>query len=738
MLAVVAGAAVVALNRAPSAEAATQLPPGFAEQVVWGDLNMPTNIEFAPDGRVFVAEKGGVIKVYDNVNDPRPTVFADLSRNVHNVHDRGLIGLAIHPEFPVQPYIYVLYTYDAPPGAEAPYWNDDCNRVGGPTMGKCVVTGRLSRLQAAGNVMTGSEQVLIHEWCQQFPSHSVGDLKFGADGMLYVSSGDGASYDFADSGQWDNPCGDPTNEGGALRSQDLRTTADPTQLNGTILRLDPSTGAAAAGNHNGASPDANARRIVSYGLRNPFRFAMRPGTNEVWLTEVGWNGYEEVNRVPTDTMGNYGWPCYEGNGRQDGYDAANLPVCEELYGTDAARGPFFTYSHDDKVVPGEKCVPDNGSSSSGVAFYPSADDTTFPAEYRGAMFFSDYSRGCIWVMMPTGADGLPNADDRRTFAAGAEMPVDLAIGPGSDLYYVAATGSVRRIRYFSGNQPPVAVIQASPTSGDSPLAVQFDGSGSTDADAGDQATLTYEWDFTGDGTVDSTAVAPTFTYQKGVYTARLTVKDMFGVTGTATVLIQSGNGAPTAFIDTPTAGTTWRVGQKIEVTGHATDPQQGTLPAAALEWQVNLHHCETMDACHVHPLNSFTGAGGTVLGPDHEYPSWVELVLTVTDDEGLSHSVSRRLEPRTVNLTFTSNPAGLRIAVGSSAQATPFTKTVIEGSNNQISGVTPQLYAGNQYVFVKWSDGGAQTKMIVANSSTAYSATFARPCVGRPPAPSRC
>ena len=99
---------------------------------------------------------------------------------------------------------------------------------------------------------------------------------------------------------------------------------------------------------------------MAYGLRNPFRFAMRPGTNEVWLTEVGWNGWEEVNRVPTDTMGNYGWPCYEGNGRQDGYDAANLPVCEELYNAGAVRSPFHTYSHDEKVVPGEKCVPDIG------------------------------------------------------------------------------------------------------------------------------------------------------------------------------------------------------------------------------------------------------------------------------------------------------------------------------------------------------------------------------------------
>ena len=116
VLAVVAGAAVVALNQAPSAEAATQLPPGFAEQVVWGDLNMPTNIEFAPDGRVFVAEKGGVIKVFDNVNDTDAhRVRRPVAATSTTCTTAALIGMAIHPEFPVQPYIYVLYTYDAPP-----------------------------------------------------------------------------------------------------------------------------------------------------------------------------------------------------------------------------------------------------------------------------------------------------------------------------------------------------------------------------------------------------------------------------------------------------------------------------------------------------------------------------------------------------------------------------------------------------------------------------------------------
>ena len=91
----------------------------------------------------------------------------------------------------------------------------------------------------------------------------------------------------------------PTAEGGALRSQDIRTTGDPTGLDGAILRVDPDTGAAMPGNPNAGSADPNARRIVAYGLRNPFRITVRPGTNEVWAGDVGWNTWEEINRVPT-------------------------------------------------------------------------------------------------------------------------------------------------------------------------------------------------------------------------------------------------------------------------------------------------------------------------------------------------------------------------------------------------------------------------------------------------------
>ena len=287
------------------ADAAPTPPSGFQEEVVFSGLSNPANVEFSKDGRVFVAEKSGLIKVFDGLSDATPTTFADLRTQVHNFWDRGLLGLALDPSFPQKPYVYVLYTYDAAIGGTAPRWgrpgvsSDPCPTPPGPTADGCVVSGHLSRLQADvdTNTMVGDEQVLIEDWCQQYPSHSIGDLGFGADGALYVSGGDGASFNFVDYGQDGNPlnpCGDPpsgvggtqlppTAEGGALRSQDLRTSGDPVTLDGAILRVDPDTGVALQDNPLIGSTDPNAERIIAYGLRNPFRFAIRPDTNEVWM-----------------------------------------------------------------------------------------------------------------------------------------------------------------------------------------------------------------------------------------------------------------------------------------------------------------------------------------------------------------------------------------------------------------------------------------------------------------------
>ena len=717
------------------------MPAGFQEEIVFSGLTEPTAVRFSPDGRVFVAEKSGIVKVFDNLSDTTPTVFVDLRTQVHNFWDRGLLGLALAPNFPTDPWVYVLYTFDAAIGGTAPRWgsvggtSDGCPTPPGATADGCVVSGRLSRLQASGNVAVGSEQVLVEGWCQQYPSHSTGSMAFGADGALYVSGGDGASFNFVDYGQDGapvNPCGDPpggsmsppTAEGGALRSQDVRTTGDPTGLNGAILRVDPATGAGLPDNPMASSGDANARRIVGYGLRNPFRITTRPGTNEVWIGDVGWNEWEEINRLVSPTaapVDNFGWPCYEGDGRQGGYDAANLSICENLYaeGTGAVVAPYFRYHHNDLVLPNDVC-PKGGSSVAGTSF-AFASGGSYPAEYRSALFFADYTRRCIWAI-PTGANGLPDITKRRTFVGGAAQPVDLQIGPGGDLFYVDIGGTIRRIRYFNQNQPPIAVATANPTNGAAPLTVAFDGTASNDPD-GD--ALTYAWDLDGDGAFDDAAAATaSFTYtQPGTYTATLRVTDPSGATGASSVTISAGNTPPTAVIDTPTAGTTWKVGDVINFSGHATDAQSGTLGASALTWSLVLQHCPS--TCHEHPLQTFSGtASGSFVAPDHEYPSHLELRLTATDPGGLSNTTTRQLDPQTVDLTFVSNPAGLTLAVGSTSQPTPFTRTAILGSTLSVSAPSPQAIGGTVYEFVGWSDGGAQTHTLVANASGPYLATY--------------
>ena len=743
------GRGFLTANQPRVATTLATLPTNFQESIVFSGLNNPTAVRFASDGRVFVAEKSGLIKVFDNLSDTTPTVFADLRTAVHNFWDRGLLGLALDPNFPTAPYVYVLYAYDAPPGQTAPVWNDACPSPPGPTTDGCVVTGRLSRLTASGNTMTG-EQVLLSGWCQQFPSHSIGDLHFGADGALYVSSGDGASFNNVDYGQYGgsagsptvrNPCGDPpagvggvesppTAEGGSLRSLSLHRVAGPALLNGTVLRVDPATGNALPDNPLAGNADPVARRMVAEGLRNPFRFTFRPGTSEVWIADVGDDSFEEINRVVDPraaTIANAGWPCYEGAARQSGYQGANLNLCTGLYAAGTALNPYYTYNHSASVVTGDGC-PTGSSSITGVAFY---NGGSYPSTYNGALFFADHSRNCIWVMFP-GANGLPDANNRAGFVTPAAGPVDLEIGPGGDLFYAGFDdGTIRRIQYFGANQPPEASFTAAPTSGNAPLTVAFDGSGSFDPDPGD--TISYSWDLNGDGVYgDSTAVAPTFTYTTpGTYSVRLQVTDNHGASGTSQpVTISVNNTPPVPLIDDPPASTTWKVGDVIPFSGHADDTQDGTEPASRLSWALILHHCPSN--CHTHGLQTFTGvASGSLTAPDHEYPSYLELQLTATDAQGLSASTSINLDPQTVDLMFQSSPSGMQLTVGTFTGPAPFTRTVIVNSANSISAPNQSL-AGTAYVFTSWSDSGTQTHTITAPATAAsYTATFTS--ANRPP-----
>jgi glucose/arabinose dehydrogenase/PKD repeat protein len=628
---------------------AATLPPGFQESVAFSGLVQPTAIRFAPDGHVFVAEKRGTIKVFKGTGDTNPVVFSDLRTNVYNFWDRGLLGLAVHPSFPAEPYVYVLYTYDGDIGQNnAPKWGtgtdtDPCPTPPGATADGCVVSGRLSRIaatiDAAGILRGGPEQVLIEDWCQQYPSHSIGSLVFGRDGALYVSSGDGASFNFMDSGQVGNPCGDPLSEGGALRSQDLRTSSDPVTLDGTILRLDPATGAGLPTNPLAASPDANARRILAYGLRNPFRMNVRPGTNnELWVGDVGWNSWEEVNFV-TDTsdgtLRNFGWPCYEGNARHPSYDSANLPICENLYAAPSVTAPWFVYSHVARLYATDPCAA-GSSSIAGIAFNPGGGP--YPSTYDGAMFFADYSRNCIWSML-RGDGGTPNMSTVQAFVASAAGPVELQMSPAGELLYPDFNGGrIRRIQYCGvGNACPLAILSASATSGTAPFTVTLSGAGSSDPNAGD--VLAYAWDLDNDQAFDDATSAQTswtFT-QAGTHLVRLRVTDSQSAYDIASLVIHvepgAANNPPNAVLNaSATSGT---APLTVTFDGSASSDPDGQ--AITYAWDLNGDQIYG-DATTPQASRTFTQAGSYVVG------------LRVTDTLGASDT-----KTLTINVTAAAN-----------------------------------------------------------------------------------
>ena len=725
------------------------VPAGFSDQVVMSGLGQPTAVAFAGDGRVFVADKSGLVNVYDSLTDTTPTLFADLRTQVYNFIDRGLLGLTLDPQFPARPYVYVLYTYDAAPGGTPPRWgtpgasSDGCPDPPGATTDGCIAQARLSRLTASGDHMTGAEQPLVTGWCQQFPSHSIGTVMFGPDGYLYAGAGDAASYNYADYGQTKNPCGDPpfpagtslttpTAEGGALRAQSVRRApGQPVLLNGSIIRIDPGTGAGAPGNPFASSADQNARRIIAYGLRNPFRFDARPGTDQLWVGDVGWRTWEEIDRIPDMNDGvaeNFGWPCYEGAAAQPVWDSLNVNRCETLYSAGNQTAPVYAYNHTAKVVAGDACDP-GSSAITGISF---ENGSNYPAAYDNALFFADAARGCIWAMA-AGGGGAPNPAQVTQFVGGAGQVVQLLSGPGGDLFYVdLAGGALHRVSYNGANHPPTAVAAAAPTAGSPPLTVAFDGSGSSDLDPGD--TLTYAWDLDADGQFDDgNGVTASRTYTtNGTVAARLRVIDQAGATDIQAVTIVVGppNNAPVPVIDAPASSLRWRVGDPIAFSGHGTDAEDGTLAASRLSWSLVLNHCPSN--CHTHPMQDFAGvASGSFPAPDHEYPTTLSLVLTATDSAGVRVSTSVTLDPATVDLTFATNPAGLQLGVGADAVTAPETRRVIIGSSNGISAAYGQTLGGTPYALDSWSDGGTAAHNVVAPAgATTYTATYRQVVAG--------
>ena len=314
-----------------------QLPPNFTIEQVSSNWFSVTGIQFDEAGHLWGWSKFGQVFIAKE-DYAQPQLLLDISEEVVTYGDLGLLGFALHPNFSENGYIYLLYIVD--PHYFHHFGTDSYDPTKSETHQATI--GRLTRYTVDRStdewfIDPDSRKVLMgaqggppgRAFAMLFDSHGVGSLVFGADGSLLVSCGDGAAYKGIDAGAFGEKTGSfraqalqagiirPDQDIGTFRSQYLHSP------NGKILRLDPETGAGYPSNpfYQEEDPFSTASRVWALGFRQPFRFALKPGTGDhdpskgnpgtFILGEVGWAYWEELNVIDRGGK-NYGWPIYGG------------------------------------------------------------------------------------------------------------------------------------------------------------------------------------------------------------------------------------------------------------------------------------------------------------------------------------------------------------------------------------------------------------------------------------------
>jgi glucose/arabinose dehydrogenase len=349
----------------------SNLPAGFTESTSVAGFGQPTSMSFAPDGRLFITEKAGDVRVVEN-GQLLPTPFLHL--NVNTEDERGIESMAFDPNFATNGFFYVYYSKEFPGG---------------------FVFNRVSRFQVspanADVADPGTETVMLDGIPTKTGEHNGGALHFGTDGMLYVGTGD-------------NGIKQSAQKLGSLNGKILRLNVDA--YPNVIPPDNPFV------HRKGARPE-----IFALGFRNPFTFATIPGSNALFVNDVGNVKVEEVDLVLPGK--NYGWPRFEGPGHTRGF-------ADPLY---SYRHLGLTGGQPDSAVTGAVYNAGGGLGS----------------QFQGAYFFSDFPRGFIRALVPAGSrNAVP-------FATGAQTPIDLDIGPDGALYYLSLQNStVQRISLSGG------------------------------------------------------------------------------------------------------------------------------------------------------------------------------------------------------------------------------------------------------------------------------------------------
>ena len=639
-----------------AAQGQATLPAGFSETRIRG-ISSPTAMALVPDGRIFVCSQGGSVSVIKN-DTLLPTPLVTLT--VSALEERGLDGVQVDPDFANNGYVYLYYAATTP-----------------------VIHNRLSRFIVTGDVADPNSEVILFDLppLSQSGWHNGGCIQFGPDGKLYLSAGENNI---------------PAN------AQSLATTL------GKILRIN-SDGSIPTDNPFYNQTTGNNRAIWALGFRNPYTFTFQAGTGRMFINDVGFYSWEEINEGVAG--GNYGWPTYEG------------------YSTAAGvRSPIYSYPH--------PVTYPTSSAITGGAFY-NPDVVNFPHEYVGKYFYADGFQLVIKVLDPATRAVTPFA----TFKSIYNDPPDVdgvsalypTVGKNGFLYYLARSplaaqySSLNIVKYTGGSAP---LIGSQPTD-----QIAFvGGTAAFQVAAFGNAPLAFQW-------LRKNVGAGSFSAVPGATDPRLNlnsltvgdngaqfqcrVTNLVGTTFSAIVtLTVTDNRPPVPTITEPVVGTFYRAGDTITFAGSATDATDGPLPAANLSWRVDFHHLE-----HTHPVLPDTAgiASGTFFIPTVIEPSpntLYRIYLTAVNSAGLSASVYREIFPLKSTNTLATDPPGLQVFLDGQPAPTP---TNWVGVINVIRslGAADQTAGGNSYVFDSWSDSGAAVHNIsTPEVNTTYTARF--------------
>lgn len=533
-------------------------PDRFSAEVLDVGIPRPMELDVANDGSIYFIELQGSLKRWDPKSKTSQLIG---SLDVYDGQENGLIGLALDPDFESNNRLYLQYS-------PSDFVGQHISRFS---------------LDADGNLDMASEELILKfdeqrdECC-----HHAGSLEFGPNGLLYIATGDN-THPGGDSGGYA-----PIDEREGRHAYDAQDSAGNTMdLRGKILRIRPSEGGGYTipeGNLFPAGGPIQGRpEIYVMGCRNPWRMQVDQATGYVYWGEVGPDaggegprgprGYDEVNQARQ--AGNFGWPFFVG---------ANFAYADFDYETKEV-GPLYDATRPENRSPtntGSRFLPPaqpawiyypyaqskefpivgsgGRTACAGPVFHYNADSnspTQFPKSLDGSMLFFDWQRPLFMVAK---LDENSELEEIIPFPSPIKLrrPVDMVFGPEGSLYVldygetwgVNEDAKLVRIDYYSGNRPPKAALNATPTSGAAPLTVSLDASKSTDTDPDD--VLTYHWTLTPDiGKNFEGATGVLELDEEGEYQITLEVRDQAGAKDLAYERVVVGNTVPQITILAP-------------------------------------------------------------------------------------------------------------------------------------------------------------------------------------------